>query len=550
MKRTTLIILTIGLLIPMMFSMQKASAQKSADDSLKLKVSTLHDKISGVEERLATAEGDLAKLTKIKISGYIQAQWVNNEASNVFPNNYFMLRRARIKFTYEPVNGIAFVLQPDFQPGNITIKDAYAIANEKWLKTFSLWAGKFNRPNYEVEYSSSSREVPERSRVIRAIYPDERAIGAKLEINPPKIPLKVQLAVLNGNDGIGIAAPSTYNFTTNKWDANTSTVGQNIDFDNFKDIMLRVTYGFKFGKIGGLTIGAHGYLGSIKANSVVLVDSKYALKDSLSSYGDIKNVKYITGSNGQVWKTNNGQPLSVGKSVPKRWVGFEAQLYLDVLGGLTLKGEYIFGVNSTPGYNATATSATTTTLTPMHDTLMLTNYTQKDINNAPAISRNFMGYYVYLVKNVGKHNQFAVRYDYYNPNTKLEAKDLGVVAYNSKTDVTKESKTYAGTSTIIGTDTKTRTITESFKSGTADIPYGTWTLAYTYFFDDNIKFMIGYEIPINKKVGTVTNGVGSVKSDYNVNAASGTAANNTTGTYYYNDVIKQNVLTVRMQVKF
>ena len=247
MKNYQLIIATLSIVVMTTASLS-LKAQTNAD-SLSGQVTTLKDRISGVEERIATTENDVAKLTKIKLSGYIQAQWLNNEAASAYPDNLFQVRRARIKFTYEPLNGIVFVLQPDFVPGNITLKDAYAVANDKWLKTFSLWAGKFNRPNYEVEYSSSSREVPERSRVIRSIYPDERAIGAKLEINPPSIPLKVQLALFNGNDGISLNNPS-YNLLTGKWD-NNITVGQNTDFDNYKDFMGRVTYGFKFGNSVG-----------------------------------------------------------------------------------------------------------------------------------------------------------------------------------------------------------------------------------------------------------------------------------------------------------
>lgn len=508
-----ILVLFIGLLIPM-FAAKSISGQTTTD-TISTQVVTLRDKISGVEERLATAEGDLAKLTKIKLSGYIQAQWQHFEASNTYPDNLFMLRRVRIKFTYEPVNGIVFVLQPDFQPGNITIKDAYAIANEKWLKTFSLWAGKFNRPNYEVEYSSSTREVPERSRVIRAIYPDERAIGAKLEINPPRLPLKVQLAIFNGNDGISINN-LVYNYGTGKWD-NTTAVGQNTDFDNYKDFMGRVTYGFKFGHFGGLTIGAHGYYGQIKANSKDVLKSDYTYDKALDN---------------------------VGKEVPKQWVGFEAQFYADILGGLALKGEYIFGVNSTPGYNGSA-SFVTNTSSIKNDTLTLTTLTIKSINNAPAISRNFMGYYVYLVKNIGRKNQLAVRYDYYNPNTKLAAGDIGTAKYDAKVaDVVKNNITYAGTDPVVATNAQSKTsIVNKLTSGTADIPYGTWTLGYTYFFDDNIKFMIAYEIPMNKKVGVVdSKGVGNVMTDYTVNGVP--------GTYYYNDVIKQNTLTVRMQVKF
>jgi len=521
MKKLSYLLLTLGMIIPFLFTANTGLAQKQVDeikkeqDTLKENVSTLRDKISGIEERIATAEADLTKLTKIKLSGYIQAQWVHLEAASAYPSNLFQVRRARIKFQYEPVKGVVFVLQPDFVPGNITIKDAYAQVNEPWLKTFSLWAGKFNRPNYEVEYSSSNREVPERSRVIRAIYPDERAIGAKLEIAPPKVPIKFQLAVFNGNDGISINNP-VYNYGTGKWD-NVNTVGQNTDFDNYKDLMGRLTYAFKLGRWGGLTIGAHGYYGQIKANSTDLINSDYTYNKSLDN---------------------------VGKGVKKNWVGFEAQFYADILGGLAIKGEYIFGVNSTPGYNGSAKFSSSSTVLK-NDTLTMTTLTTTTVNNAPAISRNFMGYYIYLIKNIGKRNQIAVRYDYYNPNTKLSSDQIGTAKWDAKVaDVVKDNKTYAGTDPVIITNNQTKTITANkLTSGVNDIPYGTWTFAYTYFFDDNIKFMIAYEMPMNKKVGVVdANGNGNVLSDYTVNGIK--------SAYDYSNVIKQNTLTLRVQVKF
>ena len=97
MRKLTFFVLAIGLMIPMMFSMKTATAQSATEDSLKSSVSTIKDKVSGIEERLATAEGDLAKLTKIKLSGYIQAQWQHFEAASAYPDNFFSVRRARIK---------------------------------------------------------------------------------------------------------------------------------------------------------------------------------------------------------------------------------------------------------------------------------------------------------------------------------------------------------------------------------------------------------------------------------------------------------------------
>ena len=33
--------------------------------------------------------------------------------------------------------------------------------------------------------------------------------------------------------------------------------------------------------------------------------------------------------------------------------------------------------------------------------------------------RNFSGYYIYFIKNIGSKNQFVAKYDFYDPNTKL-----------------------------------------------------------------------------------------------------------------------------------
>lgn len=509
MKKSTKVFLLSAIILTftLMTRTVKAQVKEAELDTVRQKVMTINDKVSGIEERLATAENDLYKLTKIKLSGYIQAQWVNYEASAVYPNNLFQVRRARIKFQYEPVSGVCFVLQPDFVPGNITIKDAYARVNEPWLKTFSLWAGKFNRPNYEVEYSSSNREVPERSRVIRAIYPDERAIGAKLEVAPPKLPLKFQLAVFNGNDGI--ATPDA---------SGNLVVVQNNDYDNHKDLMARLTYGFKFGKFGGLTIGAHGYYGAIKANSTTQLNSNYAVKSSLDN---------------------------IGKTVPKQWFGVEAQLYMDVLGGLSLKGEYITGINSTPGIT-TSSSALSQSVSASNDTIFYKNLTTTSKVNTPAISKNFSGWYVYLIKNIGKRNQIALRYDWYNPNTKISADSIGTSKYSNDTKgtVSTSKTTYSGTSIVTATQTQSVTNTSStLKSGTSDVAYGTLTLSYSYYFSDNIKFMVGYEMPMNRKSGYIkADGTSTLTSNYTVNGV--------TSSYDYTNWVKANVLTVRVQVKF
>jgi phosphate-selective porin len=287
-------------------------SQTQTIDSLK-EVLDKHDgKLNSLDERVLVNEADLGKLNKIKLSGYIQAQYehygADLEKSNGYNNTYY-IRRARVKFTYEALDGVKFVLQPDFSTGNLSLKDAYAVVNFPKLKDFSLWAGQFNRPNYEVEYSSGQREVLERSRVIRSIYPGEREVGVKLEYNGSKIPLKIQIMSMNGN----------------------FTGTQAKDIDSKKDLMGRIVYSVKLPGAGvGIDFGANAYYGG-----------------NLS-----KNNPYIKNSDG------TSDSIKVWSYLDKKWTGAEIQIFADVLGGMAIKGEYMAGVNSTPStLAATATVA-------------------------------------------------------------------------------------------------------------------------------------------------------------------------------------------------
>ncbi len=325
---------------------------QSAIDSISERIDIHEGKINSLDERVLLNESDLGKLNKIKISGYIQAQFENYQEDLVKtndPTNTLYIRRARIKFTYEATDGVKFVLQPDFSTGNLSLKDAYAVVSIPKLKSLSLWAGQFNRPNYEVEYSSSQREVLERSRMIRTLYPGEREIGLKLEFLPSQIPLKLQLAMLNGN------------FTGN----------QAKDVDTRKDLMARAVYSFQFPGAGiGIDVGAHGYYGSLMAKT-----------------------KYILNYENQMDTIS----ITPGSYLDKQWAGGEMQIFYDLLGGMSLKGEFIKGKNAFPG----------------------------DSKTNPYKIKNFTGYYTYFIKNIGKKNQFVARYDYFDPNSKLSGDEAG-----------------------------------------------------------------------------------------------------------------------------
>ncbi len=380
MKKITLAFLLLGALA--------AKAQEVKKDtiieSLKESIDEHSMKFAGLEERLATSDADLAKLTKIKISGYIQAQYETYDtwtaagvhgistssasssqgASAANVTNSFSLRRARLKFTYEALDGIKFVMQPEFAFDKVSLKDTYVVLNDRWTKTFSLTVGQFDRPNYEVEYSSGSIENVERTKMSKTLYPGERDLGAKLEANFDTkygIPLKLKLAVLNGNFNLG------------------TTTNQVKDVDSNKDVLARAIYSFKFPNAGlGIDLGGHGYFGK---------------------------TEILPGTTLTGFKDANGTALTVavGDKLDKKWFGGEMQVYYDFLGGMALKGEYITGTNS-----------------GVSDKL-LANYNSEFPLNG---ERKFAGFYTQFIKNVGIKNQFVARYDSWDPNTKLAGNDI------------------------------------------------------------------------------------------------------------------------------
>ena len=368
-------------------------SQAQMTDSLKDVLDKHEGRLNALDERVLVNEADLSKLNKLKISGYIQAQWLLNDKDHVTvnePTNSFWIRRARIKFTYQALDGVKFVLQPDFSTGNLSLKDAYAVVNIPKLKDITLWAGQFNRTNYEVEYSSSQREVLERSKVIRAIYPGEREVGVKVEYKGSTVPLKVQLMAMNGN----------------------FTGAQPVDYDSKKDLMGRLVYSIKLPSSGiGIDLGPNFYYGGT----------------------GLKYNTFVSDENGKLDSTS----YKAGDYLPKQWLGAEIQIFADFLGGTAIKGEFIQGTNS------------------------LTSSTNQDSKSSitarradPTKVRHFTGYYLYLIKNIGRKDQFVLKYDFYDPNTELSG------------DAAK-----------------------------GEVSWKTYTVAWQHYLNDYIRISLQYEMP-------------------------------------------------------
>ena len=181
------------------------------------------------------------------------------------------------------------------------------------------------------------------------------------------------------------------------------TGNQQKDVDSKKDIMARATYSVKLPSAGiGIDFGAHVYYGGLMAKN------KYIL--------NYENIMDSTATN-------------TGSYMDKKWAGAEMQVYFDVLGGMALKGEYLAGKNAFSG----------------------------DSKLAPNRMKKFSGYYAYLIKNIGKKNQFVSRYDYFDPNTSV-----------------------------------------SGDAAITDIYYKTWLFAWQYYLNDNIRLSVQYEMPKNE----------------------------------------------------
>jgi hypothetical protein len=226
---------------------EKTDEPQTADGEPAKETPTLEELAARVEaltEALTENRNTTDVLSKMKLSGYIQAQYVSDERSLNELNgatatrnfDQFSIRRGRVKFTYQWLPTSKFVLQPDVTTSGVTLKDGYIEFTEPWTTwKHTLTAGQFNWPfGFEIMYSSSMREVPERSRVIRTLFPGERDRGVMLS-------------------GLGLNERFSYRIAV----VNGTGTAQSFDFNKRKDIVGRLGYSF-----GAIDLGASAYRGS------------------------------------------------------------------------------------------------------------------------------------------------------------------------------------------------------------------------------------------------------------------------------------------------
>ncbi|MBN1980455.1 MAG: hypothetical protein JW795_02915, partial [Chitinivibrionales bacterium] len=334
----------------------------------------LTGKIDGLQESYLETKSTVDKLSKIKMSGYVQAQvrytdtmLLNTNASGAtayqigsfqggaFPANtktVVQVRRARLKVSYQTPLTEATV-QLDMLPAGVSIKDAYCRFVEPFIKSVAFKAGVMARPfGFEGMYSSGSREMPESSRLIQTVFPQDYDLGVALEYLPvdnlsqaARI-FTVMTGIFNGN-GIG--------------DEN----------DNYKDIIGRLGVTLPLTSINlAVDGGFSGYYG--KVNSTADTAYKTVNKRMVAYVGNLQ------------------------KEFDRQYLGADIQMYYDIagLGGISLRGEFITGKH--PGTKSSSSI-------------------YKPYNNVAR--RKIRGYYASVVQNIGPKFQLVGRYDVFDPNT-------------------------------------------------------------------------------------------------------------------------------------
>ncbi|NDP20115.1 MAG: hypothetical protein GZ091_03405 [Paludibacter sp.] len=359
------------------------------------------DTLNVLDQRVTSLEDAAVTNKKLKISGYIQTQWQSSQvdslgkssqdmkvgagkaASETTDINRFGIRRGRIKVAYDD-SGYQGVLQFDLTEKGLALKDAYLVLVDPFVGFLSLKGGVFDRPfGYEISYSSSRRESPERSRIFQTLFPDERDLGAMLILQAPKTSpwnvLKLEGGLFAGN---GIAQ----------------------DNNNKKDFIGHLSYNKLLTSNIKVGLGASYYLGSVAETN-----------------------KYIYSVNAGAFSVDSLSNIKKDGYAKRQYIGFDGQISVNSIFGLTtIRGEYLFGIQ--PSNSANSSSPKTGNIAGT-DNLNTTGGTDTYI-------RNMTGGYVHFIQDIAdtKHS-IVVKYDWFDPNTDITGSQIGVGKKTSKADI-------------------------------------------------------------------------------------------------------------------
>jgi hypothetical protein len=399
----------------------------------------------------------IKRFENIIISGYMQPQFQVAESDGAssfaggnfsqFSNSRFMLRRARVKVDYllktkENFPQALFTFQIDATERGVIVRDMFLRLFEGRRNNFSVTAGLFARPfGFEVNLSSSARETPERGRMSQILMPSERDLGAMVSFEPlrPDHPLshvKLDAGFFNGQGLSG---------TT--------------DFDDRKDFISRLAirpYLLNNSKNIQLSGGLSLLLGGWKNST------KYVYESGIASNGD------------KIFVVDSAES-NLGHSAPRHYYGADMQLKIKHGWGETeFRAEHWFGKQ--PG---TATSTSNPGSLPANNGIPVPTYV-----------RHFNGSFFYFLQNIiNRKHQLLFKFDWYDPNKKVEELEIGKPGTNLTA---------------------------------ADIKFSTVGTGYVFHFNPQIKLIFYYDI----------------------------VKNETTQLAGYTSDLKDNIFTCRLQFRF
>lgn len=422
-------------------------------------------------------------LSEFRFQSYVQVEWQRADTSGknstgplgidgvgsyqggTFPaaaNNRFLLRRSRFKLSFEHKNKrdlkiLEFAVQLEaFNYSNgvaapsSLVKEFYGRIIDPWVGWFSFQGGVFNRPfGYETPSSPTFSESPEFARVNQTMLPNEAELGAEFIVESPakfeKAYFRFDAAVVNGV-GVGVGAQSGA-------------------YADRKDFILRLKAGKMF-ETGRAKIGLNGSLSYY--NGGVLQTTPYVFK-------------LVPDSTGTLLYTNISNSNGVLKnSYTREYFGAHLELKADYsIGTTTIRGEFMAGVQPGTQNSTLAPSGVELNYPPPQQDLYIRNFAGGSV----LIDQAFK----IKVKNYVLMQDITLKYDVYDPQTKLSGSQLNVVQY---------------------------------PFAISDIKYQTFGFGYTITPYNWFKLMIWYDWVINE---------------------------NTNVPGYLTDFKKDNVLTIRTQ---
>lgn len=345
-------------------------------------------RIDSLARETATLDKIVQKLSKFKVSAYIQAQYQYGQPdaslkvgdSNEHPGKNFNrigIRRGRLKFEYNDGIGTGAV-QIDVNDKGISFRDLYIGIKDPWTHRNQLLAGIFNRPfGHEVGYSTSGLESPERATIIQYFFPDERDLGAMLTLRPAKnSPLhffRLDAGLFAGNS-------------------------INRETDSRKDFIGRLGARKPIGTWGEWGLGGSYYHG-------------FVFNPTPEAY-ELQGKHFV--------KVDRGE---TGTYMKRQYIGFDGQFsFLHSLGKTSLRAETLFGTQ--PGTAASSRSPNSGTR-------------PENLPENALFKRPFLGYFFYLVQDIGRSPFSAVfKYDVYDPNTRVKGDEIGAAnSLTSRTDL-------------------------------------------------------------------------------------------------------------------